>query len=122
MYRVLPDGERSHCGQRGDRGGGDGFPALETGLDEVRGVWVLESGGLLLGTQTGSQVWHVDASGIIRLLVDGARGIDAHVGDGQPFDAPGKKVTEVRNVTMDPGGNLLITENDDGVIRMVRRR
>jgi hypothetical protein len=120
VYRVTADGEREPIAGNGQTtGGGDGQPALETGLNEVRGVWIHESGGIFLATHRGSQVWYVDTAGIIHLFIDGAP--RAHAGDGEPFDSPGKKVSEVRNVTMDRQGNLLITEHDFGFIRRVRR-
>ena len=91
----------------------DGMPALDTGLDQVRGVWVYEeTGGIFLATHRGSQVWYVDTAGIIHLFLDGRSGV--HAGDGEPFDAPGPKVSEIRNVTMDRKGNILVTENDFG--------
>src|SRR5256885_9441256 len=42
---------------------------------------LFRSGGYLLATHKGSQVWYVDAAGIIHLLVDGATG-NTHAGDG----------------------------------------
>ena len=33
--------------------------------------------------------------------------------------APGPKVSEVRSVTMDAEGNILITENDAGYVRKI---
>jgi hypothetical protein len=97
----------------------DGALALETGLNEVRGIWLLENGGAFLATHRGSQVLYLDTHGFLHLFVDGARG--AHAGDGELLSAPGKKVSEVRNVTLNPRGDVLITENDLGFIRIVRR-
>ena len=37
------------------------------------------------------------------------------------FPSPGPKVSEVRAVTLDRQGNLLVTENDFGYVRIVRR-
>jgi hypothetical protein len=92
--------------------------ALNTGLYGVRGVWLMPNGGYLLATHEGSQVLYVDASGIIHVFVDGALG-NVHDGDGDYFHSPGLKVSEVRAVSMDSRGNILITENDYGYVRMI---
>jgi outer membrane protein assembly factor BamB len=103
------------------QGGGDGFPALATGLDQVRGVWLLESGGYFLATQAGSQVWYVDTKGIIHLFLDGAPD-NVRAGDGEHFRTAGPKVSQIRSVSMDRRGNVLVTENDFGHVRIVRRK
>jgi hypothetical protein len=99
-------------------GGGDGYPALETGLAGVRGIWFIPNGGYLLATHEGSKIWYVDSAGIIHLFVDGQR--FTHWGDGSWFYSPGMKVSEPRAVTMDYQGNILITENDYGYVRRIR--
>src|SRR5207247_1384587 len=118
LFTVAGGRRTVIAGDAGDNNGGDGFPALQTGLLEVRGVWPLPTGGYLLATHKGSQVWYVDAAGIIHLLVDGAAG--NHAGDGAWFHSPGLKVSEVRSVTLDAQGNLLIVENDYGYVRRIR--
>lgn len=95
----------------------EGMPAATSGLNEVRGVWPVPTGGYLLGTDQGSQVLYVDPAGLLHILVNGQPGY--HSGDGQWFHAPGYKVSEVRSITMDPQGNLLIVENDLGYVRRV---
>ena len=96
----------------------DGATALNSGLYGVRGVWPLPNGGYLLATHEGSQVLYVDAGGIIHVFVDGAPG-DGHSGDGDYFHSPGLKVSEVRSVSADGRGNILITESDFGYVRMI---
>lgn len=122
VYRLRAGGTREPIAGNGmSDGGGPGLPALATGLAGVRGIWRdAETGGLLLATHAGSQIWYMDGWGIIHLLIDGARG--AHAGDGEPLDTPGKKVSEIRAVTMTPAGHLLVTESDRGHIRIARRR
>ncbi len=95
----------------------EGTLALTNGLNEVRGVWLVPTGGYLLATHAGSQILYVDAAGVLRVFVSGQPG--AHAGDGDWFHAPGDKVSEVRSVTMDPQGNVLITESDAGFIRKI---
>ena len=41
----------------------------------------------------------------------------SHCGDGDDFNSPGFKVSEVRGVTVDAAGNVLITEHDAGFVR-----
>ena len=96
----------------------EGTLAKANGLYGVRGVWPVPTGGYLLATHEGSQILFMDAAGIIRIFVNGTSG-NAHGGDGQWFHMPGNKVSEVRSVTMDSQGNVLITENDFGYIRQI---
>ncbi len=120
VYRVDEAGVPSPIAGNGTSSRGvSGFPATEIGLEEVRGVFFRPDGSFFLGTHESSQVWFVDTQGIAHLFVDGAEG--AHGGDGERFDTPGFKISEVRNVTVDPAGNVIITEHDAGNIRRVRR-
>lgn len=120
VYRVAPDGSKTLIAGDGSTGnGGDGHPALETGLFQVRGIWFLPTGAYFLATDNGSQVWYVDTEGFIHLFVDGNQ--YTHAGDGGWFYAPGvPKVNKVRQITMDYEGSLIITENDSGYIRKVQ--
>ena len=118
VYRISNSGNRTVVAGNGTKnGGGDGFPALQTGLLGVRGIWFLPNDGYLLATHEGSQIWYVDTAGIIHLLVDGQ--MAAHSGDGEWFRTPGFKVSQPRQVTMTDDGDLLITENDNGYIRKI---
>lgn len=97
----------------------NGTLGLTNGLYEVRGVWPVPNGGYLLATHAGSQVLYVDPAGIVYVFVAGKIG-GAHSGDGSWFRTPGFKITEVRSVTMDSAGNILIVENDFGYVRRIR--
>jgi hypothetical protein len=120
VYRVTPQGTRSVIAGNGlVDGGGDGYPALETGLWGVRGVWPVPTGGYLLLTHDGCQVWYLDTAGIVHLILNGARG-RTHAGDGNFFYAPEAKISEGRSVTMDYEGNILVCESDWGYVRRVR--
>ena len=104
-------------------GGGDGFPALETGLILPRSVWFIPNGGFFIGEHDpGNRIWYVDPAGIIHRWMNGSRDNNFRVGDGQWFfanpDQP--KVSRVRAVNTDPFGNLIITESNYGYVRRIR--
>lgn len=121
VYRLDEQGNRTIIAGTGfTPGGGDGELATSTFLEEVRGVWFLPTGAYFVGTHRGSQVWYVDTAGYIHLFLHGNRN-GAHAGDGTWFYNPlERRVSEIRAVTVDYDGNLLITENDVGYIRKVQ--
>jgi hypothetical protein len=123
VYCIVNDTTKIIIAGNGQAtGGGNGFPATETGLDGVRGIWFMEDQSYLLATHEGSQIWYVDPSGIINLLLDGKSGDEYHSGDGEHFQTPGYKISEPRGISVDYEGNILITENDLGFIRKITRR
>ncbi len=79
----------------------------------------MPTGGFLLITHDGCQLWYMDNAGIVRLLLNGAGG-RTHGGDGIFFYAPGWKMAEGRSVTMDLQGDILLCESDYGFIRRIR--
>ncbi|HUD48482.1 MAG TPA: hypothetical protein VMR33_16730 [Candidatus Baltobacteraceae bacterium] len=91
--------------------------AATNNLDEVRGVWQPPIGGYFLATDAGAQFLYVDITGVIHILVNGHG--DVHAGDGQWFYTPGYKFGQLRSVSMDNQGNLLIVENDLGYVRRI---
>ncbi len=121
VTRIGADGSKERiAGTGGTLGGGDGELALETGLSEVRGIWFHPLGGYFLATHSGGQIWYVDTDDIIHLFVDGDED-HSHSGDGERFDTAGKKISEPRAITMDAQGQILITENDHGYVRVISR-
>lgn len=120
VYRITPAGGLTIIAGNGQTtGGGDGYPALQTGLDGVRSIWPVPTGGFLLLTHNGCQLWYMDTAGVIHLFLNGARG-STHAGDGQFFYTPWPAISEGRSVTMDYEGNILITESDYGYVRRIR--
>jgi hypothetical protein len=85
-------------------------------------VWFLPDTTFFLATHEGSQVWHVDAGGIAHVFLDGQSGDSHHSGDNENYRTLGLKVSEVRAVTVDYQGNVIVTENDCGYIRKVSKR
>ncbi len=124
VYAVAEGGTRTAIAGTGGAGAFvDGMPALATPLDGVRAVWPAhpaDGGGFFVGTHEGCQLWFVDAAGLAHLFVDGAR--NAHAGDGEPYSTAGKKLSELRSVTLDGQGNVIIVDNDRGFVRLVERR
>jgi len=96
----------------------EGTLAKTNSLYGVRGVWPVPTGGYLLGTHEGSQVLYVDPAGILHVFVNGLAG-NMQSGDGHWFHSAGYKLSEVRAVSMDSQGNILITENDYGYVRRI---
>jgi hypothetical protein len=124
VWRVFPDGTKDRIAGNGTTvhgaGGGDGGLATATALEGVRGVWFLPTGGFFVCTHRGSQVWYVDTGGFIHLFLNGHRS-ETHAGDGTWFWNPVEyRVSECRAVTLDPEGNLLVTEHDAGYVRRVQ--
>jgi hypothetical protein len=104
-------------------GGGEGFPALETGLNLPRSVWFLPNGGYFIGEHDpGNRIWYVDPAGIIHRWMNGSGANHRRVGDGQWFYANPNtpKVSRVRAVNADPFGNIIITESNYGYVRRIR--
>ena len=122
VYRLDSRGNPTPIAGNGTKtGGGDGQLALNTGLEEVRGVWFLPTGACLLCTHKAAPVWYVDTTGYIHLFVNGYYKDDYHAGDGTWFYNPGEqRVSKCRAVTVDYEGNVLITGNDRGYVRKVR--
>jgi hypothetical protein len=97
----------------------DGTLARTNSLDDVRGVWQPPIGGYFLATDNGAQLLYVDVTGVIHVFVNGYD--DTHAGDGQWFynSPPTPKFGQLRSVSMDQQGNLLIVENDLGYVRRI---
>ncbi len=106
------------CGNGGENLVVDGSLAATNGLYGVRGVWQPPIGGYFLATDYGAQLLYVDVTGVIHVFVNGKS--DDHAGDGQWFYAPNSYFFgQLRSVTMDNQGNLIIVENDLGYVRRI---
>jgi hypothetical protein len=95
----------------------DDTSAATNSLYGVRGVWQPPIGGYFLATDYGAQFLYVDITGVIHIFVNGFD--DDHSGDGQWFYTPGYKFGQLRSVSMDNQGNLIIVENDIGYVRRI---
>jgi hypothetical protein len=121
VYRVTSSGTKTVIAGNGTAiGGGNGFPALSTGLYGVRSAWPVPTGGMILLLHDGCQLWYMDTAGIVHLLLHGAGG-RTHYGDGEFFyNLDEWRIGEGRSVTLDYGGNILICESDYGYVRRIR--
>ena len=96
----------------------DGSLAATNSLYGVRGVWQPPIGGYFLATDYGAQFLYVDVTGVIHIFVNGQN--DDHAGDGQWFYSPTNYFFgQLRSVSMDNQGNLIIVENDLGYVRRI---
>ena len=110
VYRITKKGQKSVIAGNGEtKCTGNGVPALEIAFHGVRGVWFLDDNSYFLATHEGSQVWYMDTQNIAHLFLNGKEGDKYHSGDGENFQTPGYKVSEVRAVSVDYQGNVLIT-------------
>jgi len=122
VYRVTANGYKTVLAGNGTTaGGGDGCAGTATGLNGPRGIWPVPTGGFLILTHDGCQLWCLDAGGTLHLLLNGAGG-RTHDGDGSFFFTPEPKISEGRSVTMGYDGNILICESDYGYVRRIRFR
>ena len=124
VHRISPDGERKEtiAGNGSKAEPVSGRPATEIGLFEVRGVALRPDGSFFLCTHKGGDVIFVDTKGIAHKFIDGRGSGNVRHGDGSPVDAPGDKISEPRAVTLAPNGDLIITCNDHGFVRLVRKK
>lgn len=103
-------------------GGGEGFPALQTGLILPRSVWFIPNGGYFICEHDpGNRIWYVDPAGIIHRWMNGNSANNFRVGDGQWFyNNPAlAKVSRVRAMNTDFSGNLIIVESNYGYVRRI---
>lgn len=120
VFRLEPDQTVTRIAGNGSAGGGgDGQPAIETGLEEVRAIAFVPSGGYFVGTHRGSDVWFIDTNGIAHLFISGVRNSDPFAGEGTVASSPGNKLSEIRALNLTPAGDLIITHSDQSTIRIV---
>jgi len=124
IYRYDTNGNLTPVAGNGTQtGGGDGFPALETGLILPRSVAFLPNGGYFISEHSpGNRIWYVDPAGIIHRWVNGSDSNNYRVGDGEWFclNPAVAKVSRVRSAIADPFGHLIIVESNYGYVRRIK--
>jgi hypothetical protein len=123
VYRLDTNSNLAPIAGNGTQaGGGDGYPALQTGLVLPRSVAFLPNGGYFISEHSpGNRIWYVDPAGIIHRWVNGSDSNNYRVGDGEWFYANPTlaKVSRVRSVIPDPFGHLIIVESNYGYVRRI---
>lgn len=89
------------------------------GMERVRGIAFRPDGSYFLCTQKGGDVLFVDTDETVHVFVQGDSSGKTKNGDGAPVTTSGSKIAEPRAITLAPNGDLLITTNDTGYIRVV---
>jgi WD40 repeat protein len=121
VYRVANDGTKTVIAGDGSTDEPvNGRLATEIGLEDARGVAFRPDGSFFVCAQKGGDVVFVDTKGIANIFVSGRRNQNAHDGDGKPPESPGDKISEPRAVALSPNGDVIITTNDNGFIRVVK--
>jgi sugar lactone lactonase YvrE len=124
VYRMDTNRNLVTIAGNGTRtGGGEGSPALQTGLILPRSIWFLPNHGYFISEHDpGNRIWYVDPAGIIHRWMNGSSTNHFRVGDGQWFYANPTvpKISRVRAINADPNGNLIITESNYGYVRRIR--
>jgi hypothetical protein len=93
---------------------GDGGPATQACLNTPTGVAVDSAGNLFIADWDNYRVRKVDASGIISTVV--GNGTQRYAGDGALATATGLEGTA--GLAVDAAGNLLITPNNERVLKV----
>lgn len=123
VYRMDTNANLTPIAGNGTQtGGGEGFPALETGLILPRSIWFIPNGGFFVTEHDpGNRVWYIDPAGIIHRWMNGSSDNNYRVGDGQWFYAnpATPKLSRVRSANTDPLGNLIIVESNYGYVRRI---
>ena len=117
VYKIDMSGNKTIIAGKGTQHVIDG----KNPLKEVRGVWPLDNGAYLLGCHAGSKLWYLNSKGMLFEFLDG-KDDHSHKGDGEHFQTKGNKVSEIRSVTIDHQGNIIICENDYGYIRKIKKK
>ncbi|MGJ8694809.1 MAG: hypothetical protein ACSHYF_00695 [Verrucomicrobiaceae bacterium] len=124
VYRVRNPGATptviAGTGFTGDGPGVDGTAALDAHLDRVRGIAFLPDGSYFLATQKGGDIWWVDLSGNIHRLLSGSGSGNIRNPAPIPRNPSIDQISEPRSIHLASNGDLIITCNDEGIIRSIK--
>lgn len=124
VYRLSPGGTLTTIAGNGtSSGGGEGFPALSTGLILPRSIWFIPNGGYFISEHSpGNRIWYVDPAGIIHRWMNGSDANNFRVGDGQWFyqNPATAKLSRVRSANVAPNGDMIIMESNYGYVRRIK--
>ena len=116
IRKVDSSGTITTIAGTGERGfGGDGGPAVQTQLNNPRGVALDDAGNLHIADSENHRIRKVDSTGTITTIAGtGERGFG---GDGGP--AAQAQLNSPRGVALDDAGNLYIADRGNRRIRIL---
>ena len=124
VYRLGTNGILTTIAGNGTAsGGGEGFPALSTGLILPRSIWFIPNGGYFISEHSpGNRIWYVDPAGLIHRWMNGSDANNFRVGDGQWFyqNPATAKLSRVRSANVAPNGDMIIMESNYGYVRRIK--
>jgi len=116
IRKVTPDGKITSYAGTGEYGyDGDGGPATQAKLRNVRGIVTDSAGNLYFADQTSHCVRKISPNGVI-ITIAGS-GVPGFSGDGGP--AASAHLNNPTDVVLDAAGNLYITDSMNGRLRKV---
>ena len=125
VWRVEADGSNKSKIAGGGSKTTSGQLAKDMRLDGVRGVAAAGHGGYFLTAEGDGDIIYVDLEGIAHVLISGSGGGNIIGGEGEVlkdiFTLGGNRVSQPYSITIAPNGDLVITTNDTGLIRVVRK-
>ena len=115
VRKVTPDGIISTVAGGGQSDPGDGGPATQAKLGLVTGIAVDGNGNVLLAETGNHRIRKIDANGIITTIA--GNGQPGFSGDGGP--AAGATLNGPAGISVDPQGNILITDLRNSRVRRI---
>ena len=94
---------------------GDGIPATTAQLSHPSGIFVDSVGNLYINDDFNSRIRKVDTFGMITTI--GGNGTMGYAGDNNP--ATSAEFTEIRGITMDDTGNIIVADQGNNRIRKI---
>jgi hypothetical protein len=99
----------------------DGQSAIDSFIQEPRGIAFLADGSFFVCGHKDGSVWFVDSTGILHRYLSGSGHKDSYTlpDDAHPPLVDQNYFAQPRAVTIAPNGNLLVTCNDSGFVFQV---
>jgi uncharacterized protein (TIGR03437 family) len=115
VRKVTPDGLIGTFAGGGQSDPGDGGPAPQAKLGLVTGIAMDGNGNVLIAETGNHRIRKIDANGIITTIAGNGR--PGFSGDGGP--AAGATLNGPAGISVDPQGNILITDVLNGRVRRI---
>jgi uncharacterized protein (TIGR03437 family) len=115
VRKVTSGGIITTIAGGGQNDPGDGGPATQANLGLVTGIAVDRTGNVLIAETGNHRIRKIDANGIINTIA--GNGHPGFSGDGGP--ATGATLNGPAGISVDPLGNILITDVQNGRVRRI---